>query len=51
MRKFTVSYYAERNDECTDLEIDVECNSIWDVKETFEKQVRLYKRIYEIKEI
>lgn len=51
MKKFRVYYYTERNDECTDLEIDIQCNSIWDVKEEFEKQVRVYKRVYEIKEI
>ena len=51
MRKFRVFYYIERNDECTDLEIYIECASIWDVKETFEKQVRVYKRVYEIIEI
>lgn len=51
MRNFRVFYYAERNDECIDLEIDVQCNSIWEVKEEFEKQVRICKRVYEIKEI
>lgn len=51
MRKYLVFYYAERNDECYDLERIVEANDMIDAIDKFNKEVRLFKRITTITEL
>ena len=51
MRKYRFTFYAEKNDDCVDLEKDIEANNIIDALLIFQQEQRLYKRIIEIKEI
>ena len=48
MRRYLIQYYAERNDECVDLETIVEADTIAEALLIFDKQ---YKRITAINEI
>ena len=48
MRRYLIEYYAERNDECVDLETIVEADTIAEALLIFDKQ---YKRITSITEI
>lgn len=45
---YVVSYYAERNDECVDLEIEVEAQSIEDAIVKMRASVRVYSKIFRI---
>lgn len=51
MRRYLIFYYAERNDECVDLEHIVEANDMIDAINTFNNEVRLVKRITTITEL
>lgn len=51
MRRYRVEYYAERNDECVDLERIVEANDMIDAINVFHDKVKLVKRITAITEI
>lgn len=48
MRRYLIQYYAERNDECVDLETIVEADTIAEALLIFDKH---YKRITAINEI
>ena len=51
MRRYLVFYYAERNDECVDLEKIVEANDILAAINVFNNEVRAVKRITTITEL
>lgn len=51
MRRYRIEYYAERNDECVDLEHIVEANDMVEAIDTFNHYVRIVKRITNISEI
>lgn len=51
MRTFRFTFYAERNDECVDLEKVIEADNIMNALLIFQQGRTLYKRIIEIKEI
>lgn len=51
MRPYLISYYAERNDECVDLECIVEADDILGAINIFLDNVRPIKRITSIREI
>lgn len=51
MRKYLIEYYAERNDECVDLEHIVEANDMMEAINKFNAVIRLVKRITKISEI
>ena len=48
MRRYLIEYYAERNDECVDIEVIIEANTITEALQKFDKQ---HKRITSIREI
>lgn len=51
MRRYLIFYWAEQNDEATDLEIIIEASNIKEAINKFEKQVKLFKRISTITEL
>lgn len=51
MRKYLIFYYAERNDECMDLEHIVEANDMVEAINVFNKEINLVKRITTITEL
>ena len=51
MRRYRIEYYAERNDECVDLEHIVEANDMVEAINKFNEVIRLVKRIITITEI
>lgn len=51
MRKYLIFYWAERNDEPTDLEIIVKAENIEDAIKQFKKEVSSFKRITTITEL
>ena len=51
MRRYLIFYYAEMNDECTDLEIIIQADNIKEAINKFEKEVMLFKRISTITEL
>lgn len=50
MRKYIVYYYKEINDECVDCEKEIQANNIEMVLHLFNKEIRVYKRIWKIEE-
>jgi hypothetical protein len=51
MRKYLVAYYAEKNDECHDLEKIIEADNIEEAIKFFKSRVRVRKRITAISEL
>ena len=51
MRRYLIFYYAERNDECTDLEHIVEANDMVEAINVFNNEIKLIKRITTITEL
>lgn len=51
MRKYIVYYWAERNDEATDLEKVVHADNIEQAIEKFKSEVSSYKRITTVTEL
>jgi hypothetical protein len=51
MRKYLIFYYAERNDECMDLEHIVEANDMVEAINVFNNEIKLVKRITTITEL
>ena len=51
MRKFLITYWAERRDECIDLERVIEAPTLQDALKLFLNLDLLYKRIDSIKEL
>jgi hypothetical protein len=51
MRRYLIEYYAERNDECVDLEHIIEANDIVSAINEFHDKVRRVKRITAIIEL
>lgn len=51
MRLYLIEYYAERNDECVDLERIVEANDMMDAINVFHDKVKRVKRITAIREL
>lgn len=51
MRKYLVYYYAEKNDECHDLEKIIEADSIEEAIKFFKSRVRIMKRITTVTEL
>lgn len=51
MRQYIVFYYAERNDECVDLEKEIEADSLEEALIIFKDTTLLYKRVTGINEI
>ena len=50
MRKYIVYYYKEIKDECVDCEKEIQANNIEMVLHLFNKEIRVYKRIWKIEE-
>jgi hypothetical protein len=51
MRRYLIFYYAERNDECFDLEHIVEAENILSAINVFNNEKELFKRITTITEL
>jgi hypothetical protein len=51
MKKYLICYWAERNDEATDLEEIVEAANIMEAVRNFTKGKRILKRITSVSEI
>ena len=51
MREYLISYLAEKNDECVDLEIEVEATNILEAIYKFKEKVKVHKRIIKIEEL
>jgi hypothetical protein len=51
MRKYLITYWAERRDECIDLERVIEAPTLQDALNLFLNLDLLYKRIESIKEL
>lgn len=51
MREYIVFYYVEQNDDNTDLEITIHADNIGMALMKFQIQVKVYKRVYQIKEL
>lgn len=51
MRRYLIFYYAERNDECTDLEHIVEANDMISAINVFNNEIKMIKRITTITEL
>jgi len=51
MRKYLIFYYAEKNDECHDLEKIIEADNIEEAIKFFKSRVRIMKRITTITEL
>lgn len=51
MRKYLITYWAERRDECIDLERVIEAPSLHDALNLFLNLDLIYKRIESIKEL
>jgi hypothetical protein len=51
MKKYLICYWAERNDEATDLEEIVEATNIMEAVNTFRRGRRILKRITSVSEI
>lgn len=51
MRRYRIEYYAERNDECVDLEHIVEANDMVAAINVFNNEIKLIKRITTITEL
>lgn len=49
-RTYIVSYYAERNDECVDREIEIEAQSIAEAVEKVKYLVLVYSRVFRVEE-
>ena len=50
MRKYIVYYYAEKNDECMDCEMEIEAPNIVSCFFAFEDKVKVYSRIFRVEE-
>ncbi len=50
MRKYTIHYYVESNDECQEREIEIEAKSMIIAFAEFRSHVRVFKRIFKIEE-
>ena len=48
MRRYIISYWVERNDCATDLEMEVFAVNFEDALKIFKENVRVYKRIESI---
>ena len=48
MRRYRIEYYAERNDECVDLDCVVEANTILDALQEFDKECKRITTITEL---
>jgi hypothetical protein len=51
MRKYIIYYWAERNDEATDLEEIIEADNIEQAIQKFKSEVSSFKRITTVTEI
>lgn len=51
MRKYLIAYWAERNDEATDFEVELEADDIEKAIDKLYRQYRPIKRITKIEEI
>lgn len=51
MRKYLITYWSERNDESTDIEIVIEAQTFQEAFNLFLKENTVYKRIESIKEL
>ncbi len=51
MRKYLIFNYAERNDECMDLEHIVEANDMVSAINVFNNEIKLVKRVTTITEL
>jgi hypothetical protein len=51
MKRYLIFYYAERNDECMDLEHIVEANDMVEAINVFNNEIKLVKRITTITEL
>jgi hypothetical protein len=51
MRKYLIFYYAEKNDECHDLEEIVKADDIEEAIKFFKMRIRVRKRITTVTEI
>jgi len=51
MRRYLISYLAEQNDQCTDLEVIIEAGTMQGALQFFEYKIKVYKRITKIEEI
>jgi hypothetical protein len=49
-RTYIVSYYAERNDDCVDFEIEIEAKDIPEAIEKINSEVRIFSRIFKVEE-
>lgn len=49
-RKYIVYYYAEKNDECVDCEMEIEAISIYGAMYQFKQKVRVFRRIFCVEE-
>jgi hypothetical protein len=50
MRKYIVYYYAEINDECVELEHELEELDMTLALATFRSEIKVFKRVYKIEE-
>lgn len=51
MRKYLITYWAERRDECIDLERVIEATTFQDALKIFLQENIVFKRIDSIKEL
>jgi hypothetical protein len=51
MRKYLISYLKEKNDECHDLEVIIDANTIQEALNKFNTKFFIYKRITTITEL
>lgn len=51
MKDFIITYWAEQNDEPTDIERIIQAESLTDALDIFQKTTRIYKYIESIKMI
>ena len=51
MRKYLIFYYVEKNDDCHDLEMIIEADSIEEAIKLFKSRVRVMKRITTVTEL
>lgn len=49
-RTYIISYYTEKNDECVDLEYEVEAPDVIIAAINFRAKVKVFKRIFKIEE-
>jgi ribosomal protein L20A (L18A) len=51
MRKYSITYWAERNDEATDFEVELEADNIEEAVDKLYSRYRPIKRITKVEEI